>query len=119
MARASQEESSYREHPSVAPAQRSRDYPSQSWARDRESLTKYVFGLITTIGLAAGGWLWAGHNSHEARLVVLETQRAASDAAKAEETRRLDARLERIEKKLDEGLLFQRGLLHGSEDRTR
>lgn len=98
-----------------------RDNPSQSWTRDREALTKWAFGVITTAILALSGWLWAGFTSHETRLVTLETEQKIDKAARSDEQRRLDTRLDRMDQKLDQVLIWQRRDLHspGTDNSTR
>lgn len=89
--------------------------PSRSWSNDREALTKWAFGVITTAIIALSGWLWSGFTSHETRLVAVETEQKIDKATRTEEQRRLDSRLDRMDRKLDEVLLWQRRDLHSPD----
>lgn len=83
-----------------------------TWARDKASITTWVTGIASTALCALCGWLWTGFNSHETRLVAVETQQKIDANARTEEQRRLDARLDRMDRKLDEVLMWQRRDLH-------
>lgn len=93
------------------------DHPPRtaSWSHDRDALTKWAVGVITAAMIGLGGWLWAGFNSHETRLVAVETEQKIDKAARTEEQRRLDARLDRMDRKLDEVLMWQRRDLHSPD----
>ena len=84
------------------------DDRSGSWSKDRDALTKWAFGVITTAIMALCGWLWAGFTGHETRLTAVETEQKIDRASRTEEQRRLDSRLDRMDRKLDEVLLWQR-----------